>query len=138
VASKVWVAARASLVGLSGVSDGFSCTPPCRCGVGAVVVCPCGNDDGQLVACGGLGRCKPCISLSRSSSSKSELSFVGVCGRLLACGQVGRRWCPIWSCSMTMLVHLYRFSASFPQINCPTLFCSINENGKSFASFQNK
>jgi hypothetical protein len=30
VASKVWVAARVSLVvGLSNVSDGFSCAPPC-------------------------------------------------------------------------------------------------------------
>jgi hypothetical protein len=94
VVRKVWVAARASLVGLSGVSDGFSCAPPCRCGVEAMVKCPCGNDYRQLVACGGLGRRKPCISLSRSSSSKSELSFVGVCGQLLACGQVGRRWLP--------------------------------------------
>jgi hypothetical protein len=47
VASKVWVAARAWLVGLSGMSNGFSCAPPCRCGVGDVVEHPCGNDDGQ-------------------------------------------------------------------------------------------
>jgi hypothetical protein len=50
VTSKVWVAARASLVGLSSVSGEFSCASPCRCGVGAAVECHCGNDDGQLVA----------------------------------------------------------------------------------------
>jgi hypothetical protein len=53
----------------------------------------------------------------RSSSSKSELSFVGVCGRLLACSQVGQWWCPMWSCFITTLVHLYRFLAGFPLIN---------------------
>jgi hypothetical protein len=36
VVSKVWVAARASLVGLSGVSDGFSCTPPLSRSCGGV------------------------------------------------------------------------------------------------------
>jgi hypothetical protein len=117
VSSKVWVAASASLVGLSGIFDGFSCALSCRFGVGAAVECPCGNDDRQSVACGGLGQCKPCIFILRSSSSKSELSLVGVCGRLLACGQVGRGWCLIWSCSIMILVHLYRFSAGSPLMN---------------------
>jgi hypothetical protein len=33
---------------------------------------------------------------------------------------------------------LYRFLAGFPLINHPTLFSIINENSKSFASFQKK
>jgi hypothetical protein len=48
--SKVWVAARALLVGISGVSDGFSCALLCRFGIGAAVECPCGNHDGHAVA----------------------------------------------------------------------------------------
>jgi hypothetical protein len=56
---------------------------------------PCGNDDGQLVDGGGLGGGKPSIFLFRSSSSKSELSFIGVCDRLLTFGQVDRWVCPM-------------------------------------------
>jgi hypothetical protein len=84
------------------VSNGFSCALLWCFGVIAAVECPNGNDDGQAVAGGGLGRHKPCIFLLGSSSSQSELSLVGVCGRLLACGQVDRWWCPIWLCSMTI------------------------------------
>jgi hypothetical protein len=74
VVGKFWVMARASLA----VSDGFSCALPCRCGVGAAVECPCGNDDGQPMVFGELGRRKLCIFLLRSSSSKSELSILGM------------------------------------------------------------
>jgi hypothetical protein len=31
---------------------------------------------------------------------------------------------------------VFQFLAGFPLINRPTLFCLINENGKSFALFQ--
>jgi hypothetical protein len=37
VASNVWVATRASVVGLSGMSDELSCALSCRCGVGAAI-----------------------------------------------------------------------------------------------------
>jgi hypothetical protein len=32
---------------MSRAKFGFSCAPSCRCGVGAMVECPCGNDDGN-------------------------------------------------------------------------------------------
>jgi hypothetical protein len=47
VSSKVLIMAQATLVGLSGMSNGFSCALPCHCGVGAAVECPYGNDDGH-------------------------------------------------------------------------------------------
>jgi hypothetical protein len=40
---------------------------------------------------------KPSIFLFQSSSSQLELSCVGVCGRLFACGQVGQWFFPMWS-----------------------------------------
>jgi hypothetical protein len=39
----------------------------------------------------------------------------------------------VWASSL-----LYRFQPGFPLINRATLFFLINENGKSFASFQKK
>jgi hypothetical protein len=86
VASKSWVVAQASLVILSSMSDGLSSASLCRSGVGTMVECPYENDDEQLVARRGFFRRKPSIFLLWSLSSKSELSLVGVCRRLLACG----------------------------------------------------
>jgi hypothetical protein len=37
VASNVWFTTRASVVGLSGMSDELSCVSSCRCGVGAAI-----------------------------------------------------------------------------------------------------
>jgi hypothetical protein len=54
-----------------------------------VVECHCGNNDGQLVACERFGRCKPCLFFLLRLFLKSELYLFDMCGRLLACGQVG-------------------------------------------------
>jgi hypothetical protein len=114
VASKVWVALRASLVGLSGVSDVFSCAPPCHYRVGSAMECPCGNDDGQPVAYEEFGQRKPCILLLRSSSSQSKLSLVDVC---VWPAVIGQWWFSMWSCSMPILVYLYRFFTGSPLMN---------------------
>jgi hypothetical protein len=81
VANKVWVTARASVVCLSGVSDEFSCAPPCRFGVRVVVEYPC-NDDGQLVACGDSVCASPAYfscGACRKSRSNLTLAYVADC-----------------------------------------------------------
>jgi hypothetical protein len=114
VASKVCVTARASLVGLSSVSDGFSCALPCHHGDGSAMECPCGNDDGQPAAYKGFSRCKPAYySCGARRSSQIKLSLIsGVWPTV-----IGQWWCPMWSCSMSILVHLYRFFTSSPLMN---------------------
>jgi hypothetical protein len=89
VASKVWVAARASLVDLSGVSDGslvlhrVAVESELRWSV--IVATMTGNwwpvDDSVGAS--------PAYFL-RELVFKVGASLVGVCGGLLACGQVSR------------------------------------------------
>jgi hypothetical protein len=69
---------RASLVGLFGVYDGFSCFIRC-CGVGATMECRCGNDDGNRWPVEDLVGASPAFFFLRGSSSKSKLSLVGAC-----------------------------------------------------------
>jgi hypothetical protein len=80
VASKVWVAARALLVGFSGVSDGFSCALSCSCGVRATVECPCGNDmtENRWLLEHSVGASPAYFSFRARCQSRSCLSFACV------------------------------------------------------------